>query len=134
MITPVLSKGFVTYIYHDDTQVHEFAFKKSSRQTIDEWVVVMDELYKGLKDTDEVKFIFDFTTSGAMPLNYAFTKAREWSNSLEVHPQAMLACIYPNDTFRPIINSFFKLVRLDHITMRFFSPNMKDEAFKWLIE
>jgi hypothetical protein len=127
-----ISTACLRYTYLAEQAIHQFTFKESSRQAIDDWIDIVTRIYAGLGEGDTVCFLLDLSESGTLPLTYAISRTRAFSDSLTFHPTLRAAFIHPSDGLRGLANTLFRVMRMGHLFTRFFEVGQAEAAMAWL--
>lgn len=120
----------ITYSYIAEDDIHVFVFHQSTRQAVDEWVEQMDLIYAELTEDSIVRILMDIRESGALPVNHAITRGREWMNSLLIHPPAALVYLTGGDLVTKLISNIISSMRLGHLWVAV--ADSHDKALKLL--
>ena len=123
----------VNYAYLPDDAIHTIELTDASRQTIDQFLQFMNELYRDLTDEDTVRLLVDYRQSGVPPLSYVINKSTQWANNLSVHPQARVAFVNKSDFLMSILGMMMKSLRFGHLKTRVFDKETAyQDAIEWL--
>lgn len=127
----------LTYLYHLDTDLHEFNFDIVNVAAVNAWIEEMDRIYAGISADAQVRILIDITRVNMLPASYGFGKVRAWAQTLEVHPEAKAVIIHKPDFVMSLVSQFFKNLPLDrmwsHLDARFYVASRRDEAIRWLL-
>lgn len=123
----------LTYTYDEANDIHITTLLKPTRRSMDDFVVVMNDIYRDLTDDDKVRVLVDYRQSGIPPIAYVVSKGREWASSLHVHPQARVAFVHRNDPLLRFLDVMVRSFKFGHLKTRFFTQeNSFDDAIVWL--
>ncbi|MFQ3646860.1 MAG: STAS/SEC14 domain-containing protein [Anaerolinea sp.] len=126
----------ITYTFDPVLEVHRIVFLESSREAVEDWVAVMDAIYAALGPDDAVRFLFDERPSGALPLTNAINRGVRWARSLEYHPPARVAFLFPDRMIASLANSMLGMVQrqMGHLSVRLFNTDQEAQAIAWLTD
>lgn len=135
-VFPVHQGVHVEYTYDAARDIHRIVFLNASREAIEEWVAVMDAIYDHLTPDDAVRFLFDERPSGPLPLTYSINRGIRWTRTLEYHPSARVAFLFPDRMITSLANTMLGLVQrqMRHLSVRLFDPTQELEAIAWLTD
>jgi hypothetical protein len=126
----------IRYTYEAEYDVHRIVFLEASREAIEEWVDAMDAIYDCLAPDQPVRFLFDERPSGALPLTYAINRGVRWARTLEHHPPARVAFLFPDRMVAQLANTMLGVVQrqMGHLSVRLFDPSQEAQALAWLTD
>jgi len=130
----VPSTALIGYTWLSEPQIHQITFTKSSREAVDDWVEVMQAIYTDIAPEERLKFLFDMTDSGTMPLVYAVNEGKRFVSGLTFHPESRVAMLHSSDSLRAFSNVVLKALRMGHLRTRFFDVDDREGAIAWLNE
>lgn len=125
----------VTYIYHDETNIHEYVFLEGTREAVDQWYEYLHEIYHkaGEERPDALRILVDLTKVSQPPLSYAFQKAKSMLKELPDVPERRIGFLGASNTLLTILKPLIKLLRSD-MKVEFMMANRRDEMVTWLLD
>ncbi len=135
-LKPSSVAGLVEYTYDGVNDIHRIVFLQATREAVEAWVNVMDAIYADVTPENRLRFLFDERPSGPLPLTYSINRGVRWARSLEYHPQARVAFLFPDRMVTSLANSMLGLVQrqMGHLSVRLFDPSQEAQAIAWLTE
>jgi hypothetical protein len=113
--------------------IHEFVFKAPSPQAVDQWFDYLAGIYDGLRYEAVVPLLLDIRQSGLLPMAYTVQTARRWLAGRNRPSITKIAFVHEPDFPSTMIETFFRLARLEmDYEMRFFLPGQREAAVAWL--
>ena len=127
------STPLLTYKFLQTEQIHVMTFHKPSRQAYDEFISVMDQIYKTLNDDSKMRIIVDYRESGIPPMQYVVSKGVEWAKSLSVHPQAKMALLTKADFIVSLLARLVQVFEFSHLSTRIYeNETAYQDALDWM--
>lgn len=125
----------VDYTSIESPRIHIMSLKVASRAAVDEYLGMMNEIYRDVTEHDEMRFLIDYRKSGMPSVPYVFRKGASWANSLQVHPPAWMAIVHQDEYIVGMMSTLIQTLRFGHLRMRFFKGDAGyDQAMAWLRE
>jgi hypothetical protein len=114
-----------------DNAVHEFVFLESSHAAVDVWIERLERIQSVAGRGEVSRLLFDCTSSGMLPMSYAFTRLQNMCRRMPQRTPSRTAFLYTTNFSVSVVDTFLKLLRADS-AVRFFTLQQRDEALVWL--
>lgn len=127
----------VRLVYYPQLSVHHISYLEASRETVEEWVHVMDMIYNELPDDAVVRLMLDERLSGALPLAYAINRGMRWANGTQRNTiKTRLAYMFHDAKIAPLGNAMMSVVQrqIRTLSVRLFASEREAEAIAWLTD
>jgi hypothetical protein len=115
-----------------DGNVQEFVLTEASRQGVNELFDMAEKIMEDAHARHDMtiiagRFLLD-SSVGVLPLNYAFSRARQMASKFPSHPQARTALIFKSSPLTRTIDLFLRQL----VSLRLYSVDERDQALAWL--
>ena len=128
------TSNLVEYHYHSDTDIHEYIYREGTREAVDEWMQLIDNLYADAVDSDKtmVRVLVDISDVGQPPLAHAYRQAKGLGQKYPDLPPRRFCFLAESSVLGFMIKSFISLLRRD-VEYNFVSEESREEAIEWLL-
>jgi len=114
--------------------IQEFILTETSRKAVDELFDTAEKILGDAYACNDMsiiagRFLLD-SRVGILPLNYAFTRARQMAKKYPSHPQSRTALVFQSSPLTRTVD----LVLRTFISLRLYGAEDRDAALKWLGE
>lgn len=119
---------------HLENGVHEFVLADTSFTAVDEWLNLLNTLYRDASFNQPLLILADVRRSSIQPLTYAFRRIQKWLALHPKHSRTRCAFLSHPDTLAVLKATFVQLIRTGGTdVVRFFSAGGRDQAIAWLL-
>jgi hypothetical protein len=119
------------YTYLPEYNVHKYTFLTSSRQTIDEWITLLDELYEKKRGTGEDLLMLIEINEVNIPIRYTTNSVRRWTQKRPDRAKSFVAVTHKANMMMNMLRQIINNMPMVE-TMRFFLKEKEAEAIEWL--
>jgi hypothetical protein len=117
-----------------ESGVHEFVLADATFTAVDEWLQLLNVLYKEASFNQPMFILADVRRSGIQPLTYAFRRIQKWLAVHPKHSRTRCAFLSHAETLAALKANFSRLIRTGGAdAVRFFSAEGRDQAITWLL-
>ena len=119
---------------HLDNGVHEFVFRESSREAIDEFFRQLEPILKNTPGTDVARYIVDVTQADrAVSMMGIIQRFRKLETSMPRRARGRTALLHPQGSMLSFVDGLIRALAPSRDETRFFAGGNRDEALAWLL-
>jgi hypothetical protein len=112
--------------------VHEFVLKEASRAAVDEFLDLLDAVFRVTLPEETIPYLMDFRESGIPPLGYTTSRTKAFLKQYPHGPRGRSAYLHGPGSVDSTVRSLVNLVN-PGMSERF-AADQRDEAVNWLLD
>lgn len=114
--------------------VHEFIFRESSREAIDEFFRQLEPILKNTPDTDVARYIVDVTQADrAVSMMGIIQRFRKLETSMPRRARGRTALLHPQGSMLSFVDGLIRALAPTQDQTKFFTAGKRDEALAWVL-
>jgi len=113
--------------------IHEFVFLSNQPQGITTWARTVGSIIEQLLPAETMRQLLD-VRQGVAPLSHLIHEIRGLQRKFPKQPHSRLAVVSENSFAPTLFNVLISLIPTSNVKVRYFKPDERDEAVRWLLE
>jgi hypothetical protein len=114
--------------------VHEFIFRESSREAIDEFFRQLEPILKNTPSTEIARYIVDVTQADrAVSMMGIIQRFRKLETSMPRRARGRTALLHPQGSMLSFVDGLIRALAPTQDQTKFFAAGSRDEALAWVL-
>ena len=114
--------------------VHEFIFRESSREAIDEFFRQLEPILKTTPTTEIARYMVDVTQADrAVSMMGIIQRFRKLETSMSRRARGRTALLHPQGSMLSFVDGLIRALAPSQDRTRFFPGEKRDEALAWVL-
>jgi hypothetical protein len=110
-------------------RVHQFTFFEATRETVDEWMTLLEVLLQRTDSTQPLSLLLDMRQSGVLPLATIHTRLHSLFAAQTTRPPGKVAILIAHETLHALVNSLLQIFSRTNEAQSFHDY---DSAWVWI--